>query len=402
MTNRCLAIAPYAASHFHMLRLASRACAAAFLFAAGTSLASAEPVSQHEFEFINVADSTQGFTNFEPFPAINNQSAVVFVATRSDTGQGVFRSRAGTVTTIASNQDGLDLFGKAPVINARGVVAFSSRTSSGSSAIFTGDGRSRKLIADSTGNGLLRIGMGFPAINDSGTVAFSSVLSENGDPAGASILTGQGDGLTTVLHTSGSDFVSFQNAAINEAGKIVFSGERSDGSFGIFTVNGALETVVDTRAQPEFIGFGDPVINNGGTIADVAVLVDGVEIISGKAGAITPRNDPDGPALANAEHPSINNHGAVAFYAFPTLEPNDPTGIFVQLSDGESLVPVIRPGDALFGSIVSAVDLGRFALNDRFQAVFQYALADGRTGIAIAAFHGDKKGDDEDCREVER
>ncbi|WKJ90067.1 hypothetical protein QZJ86_18970 [Methylomonas montana] len=401
MTTKCLAMAAIAASHFHRLRLVSIACIAAFLFAADASLASAEPAGKHEFEFINVADSTQGYTNFEPFPAINNKSAVVFVATRSDTGQGVFRSRDGKVTTIASGRDGLVGFDNAPVINRRGVVAFSAKTNSGSTAIFTDDGRSRTLIADSKINGLFGRGMGSPSINASGTVAFSAVLSVAGLPAGVSIFTGQGGDLNTVLSTSGSDFVSFLNVAINDAGKIVFSGARSDGSLGIFTLRKGLKTIVDTNAHPEFSGFGDPVINNGGTIADVAFLIldglnDGLEIISGKAGAIIPRTDPDGPAFANAEHPSINNHGAVAFYAFPNLDPNEPTGIFLEVSGGNALIPVIRPGDALFGSTVSAVDLGRFALNDRFEAVFQYALTDGRTGIAIAAFHGKKEDDDQD------
>lgn len=394
MTNQCLVITPIAASHFHRLRLVSIACIAAFLFAADASLASAEPTGKHDFEFINVADSTQGFSNFEPFPAINNKSAVAFVATRSDTGQGVFRSRDGKVTTIASEQDGLVSFDNAPAINAHGVVVFSSRTSSNSSAIFTGDGRSRNLIADSKINGLFRIGVGAPAINDSGTVAFSSVLSVGGFPGGVSIFTGQGGDLSTVLSTSGSDFADFGNVAINEAEKIVVSGKRSDGSLGIFTVRRAPKTIVDTNTHPEFIGFGDPVINDGGTIADVAILDNGVQIISGKAGAIIARNDPSGPAFANAEHPSINNHGAVAFYAFPNLDPNEPTGIFLEVSGGNAVIPVIRPGDALFGSTVSAVDLGRFALNDRFEAVFQYALTDGRTGIAIAAFHGKKEDDD--------
>lgn len=395
MTTKYLAMAANAASHFHRLRLVSRSCAAAFLFAAGAGLASAEPASKHEFEFINVVDSTQGFTNFEPFPAINHKSAVAFVAKRSDTGQGVFRARDGEVTTIASEQDGLVSFDIAPAINARGVVAFSARTSSNSSAIFTGDGHSRKLIADSKINGLFARGVGSPSINASGTVAFSSVLSVAGLPAGVSIFTGQGGDLNTVLSTSGSDFVDFGNVAINDAGKIVVSGKRTDGSLGIFTLRKGPKTIVDTNAHPEFSGFGDPVINNGGTIADVAFLIagglnDGLEIISGKAGAIIPRTDPDGPAFANAEHPSINNHGAVAFYAFPNLDPNEPTGIFLEVSGGNTLIPVIRPGDALFGSTVSAVDLGRFALNDRIEAVFQYALTDGRTGIAIAAFHGEK------------
>ncbi|MGY6277897.1 DUF7453 family protein [Methylomonas sp. MgM2] len=391
MIKQYLILAPNATRHFQMLRLVSRTCVAAILFTANAGLASAESASKHDFEFINVADSTQGFSNFEPFPAINNKSAVAFVATRSDTGQSVFRSRNGKVDAIASEQDGLDFFGNAPAINARGVVAFSARTNSNSRAIFTGDGRSIKLIADSKIKSLFSIGIGSPSINASGTVAFSAVLTENGRAAGSSIFIGQDGDLSTVLNTSASDFVAFRNVGINDAGKIVFSGTRSNGNDGIFTVRDRLRTIVDTSTDPEFMEFGDPVINNRGTIADVAYLSDGVEIITGNAGAVTAANGAGDPAFTNAEHPSINNHGAVAFYAFPLSDPNDPTGIFLKMPEGNALIPIIQPGDSLFGSTVIAVDLGRFALNDRFEAVFQYALTDGRTGIAIAAFHGEKE-----------
>jgi len=51
---------------------------------------------------------------------------------------------------------------------------------------------------------------------------------------------------------------------------------------------------------------------------------------------------------------------------------------------------VIRPGDPLFGSTVTQVNLGRFALNDRFQMAFEYTLTDGRSGIAVASFNGER------------
>jgi hypothetical protein len=44
--------------------------------------------------------------------------------------------------------------------------------------------------------------------------------------------------------------------------------------------------------------------------------------------------------------------------------------------------------DRLFGSTVTSVDLGRFALNDNVQLAFHYLLSDGRSGVAIAAWHG--------------
>ena len=39
-----------------------------------------------------------------------------------------------------------------------------------------------------------------------------------------------------------------------------------------------------------------------------------------------------------------------------------------------------------------AVDLGRFALNERFQMAFFYTLADGRSGVGIASFDGEDEG----------
>ena len=41
------------------------------------------------------------------------------------------------------------------------------------------------------------------------------------------------------------------------------------------------------------------------------------------------------------------------------------------------------------------VDLGRFALNDRFQMAFSYTLTDGRSGVAIAAFNGEREQEDD-------
>jgi len=92
----------------------------------------------------------------------------------------------------------------------------------------------------------------------------------------------------------------------------------------------------------------------------------------------------------NTDHPSLNNSGAIAFAAIPLISATDPTGIFLEISGGESLIPLIRPGDPLFGSSVTHVDLGRFALNDRLQVAFSYTLADGRSGIAIASYNGER------------
>jgi hypothetical protein len=344
-----------------------------------------------DFEFTNVADSTQGFSQFETFPAINNKSDVAFVAFQ-DGSQSIFRVHEHQMTTIASAADGLSNF-NGVCMNASGVVAFNATTGTGSSAIFTSDGRSKTLIADSLLNGLSRIGVGSPSINASGTVAFFSQRAERGFPS--SVFIGTGGPLTTLAATSQTGFQSFSNVGINDAGRIVFRAGLANGANAILTTPG-LVTVVDTNVHPEFFDFGDPVINNAGTVGDFAFLnAGGIQAFTANASGITPRNNPANPAFTNSEHPSINNHGAIAFYGFPSFLPTEPTGIFMEVSGGQSLIPVILPGDKLFGSTVVSVDLGRFALNDRFELAFQYSLADGRSGIAIAAFHGEKEGDDQ-------
>jgi len=351
---------------------------------------------QNNIEFIKVVDSTQGFSAFKSFPAINNYGEVAFVGVRSG-DEEVFRVRAEgqNLTPVTSSKDGLFSFGNDVVINANGVVAFDAITASNSHAIFKSDGITKSLIADSAANGLVGIFMGSPSINKDGTVAFFSVRAERGSPS--SIFTGNGGPLTTVAKTTPAGFSGFTNVAINDPGTIAFQGFRTDGSVGIFTLRGNQVDVVDTNTHPEFFSFGDPVINNAGTIADVAFLNAGpIEIISGNTRGLTLRTDPQAaPFLTNSEHPSINNSGALAFYAFPNI-PGDggATGIFLEVSGGHSLIPVIKPGDNLFGSTVVGVDLGRFALNDGFQMVFSYNLSDGRSGIAIASFNGENEEDD--------
>ncbi len=349
---------------------------------------------KHAIDFENVLDTTQGFTSIGQFPAINDHGEVAFHGVRTGFGEGVFRARVqgDKIVNIATSQDGLNAFGDDPAINAGGVVAFTAITLTNSHAVLKGDGGSRTVIADSAVNGLSRIGVGAPSINAAGTVAFFSQLAQRGLPS--SVFTGNGGPLTTVATTTSAGFTSFRNAAINDAGTVVFSAGVSDGSSGIFTASGATVDIVDTNTHPEIDNFEDPVINNAGTIADVAFLLpfDAPEVITANTRGITPRNDPSHPLLTNSEHPSLNNSGAVAFFAFPS-NPGDggQTGIFLEVSGGQSLIPVIQPGDPLFGSTVVKLELGRFALNNRFQLAFSYTLADGRSGVAIASYNGEQE-----------
>lgn len=346
-------------------------------------------------KFANVADSTQGLSQFSQFPAINNRGAVAFIATQSDTKQGVFKWDDRGLRTIASTADDrFSLFTDDVVINPSGVVGFRAILTTGRRAagIFTSDGSDIRTIVNSTDQGLSGPSMGAPSINASGTVAFQASRS---GLTSTIIFSGNGGPLTTVLDALNSNFKSFGAVAINSAGQIVFNGTQKDRTAGIFVVTpkregtekdgGAsgptnLVDIVDTN-NPDFFGFGDPVINDAGVVADSGGGGLHEEIFSADAKGITARTDPASPIFADFEHPSINNHGAVAFSTFET---NGGQGIFVELTGGTSPVAVLQTGDTLFGSTVTAVSVGRFAFNDHLRLAFEYELEDGRSGIAIA------------------
>ena len=356
------------------------------------ALCQPKPELKYAIEFTSVTDSNGEFNTFGTFPAINNHGEVAFTAIKSG-APGVFRSREGLeqLVTIASTKDALNSFGADVSISPSGMVAFGASTASNSRAIIKGDGKSLTSIVDSTAAGFIGRVLGSPSINASGTVAFSAVFAQRGQPAG--VFTGDGGPLRAVAATSPFGFHSFQNAAINASGKVAFEANLVDGSKGLFVVSAAsLEKIVDSNTHPEIDTLNDPVINNSGTVADVAFLLpsEAPEAFTARNGRFTPRNDPATAPFLNTDHPSLNNSGAIAFAAITLTSASDPTGIFLEVSGGESLIPLIRPGDQLFGSSVTHVGLGRFALNDRLQIAFSYTLADGRSGIAIASYNGER------------
>jgi hypothetical protein len=368
--------------------------------------ASAETLQITRIRFVNVADSTQGLSGFSQFPAINNRGAVAFVATQIGTGQEVFKWERRDLKTIASTTGtNFTFFADNVVINNTGVVGFGASLNTGGRAagIFTSDGFTTKTIVNSTVQGLSGFGIGSPSINAAGTVAFQAP--RNGLRSSI-IFTGDGGALTPVLDTLNSNFGSFGNVAINASGEIVFLGVQKDRSQGIFLITpnrdeqsdgqsagpASVIDVVDTNNNPDFFQFGDPVINDAGVVADFAAGGTRVEVLSGNGRGITDRTDPSSTFFADIEHPSINSRGAVAFSAF---EANGAQGIFVELTGGASPVAVLQTGDALFGSRVTAVSVGRFAFNDHFRLAFEYELENGLSGIAVATLRISEEGQGE-------
>jgi hypothetical protein len=369
-------------------------CVAALMLMliAGQGMANAQ---RTHAEFVNVVDSTQGYSGFSQFPAINARGSVAFAAFQDDGSQGVFQWDRRQFKTIASTTGtNFAFFTDDVVINSAGLVGFRATFKTGGRAagIFTSDGVSTKTIINTAEQGLPGPGLGSPSINASGTVAFQAA--RNFFRSGV-IFTGDGSTLTPVLDSLNSNFGSFGNVAINAAGEIVFRGVRPDRSEGVFLFNPNQETEEGGSADPghvidvtdsNFFQFGDPVINDAGIVADFGGVAAGAAVFTGNAKGTTARNDPSTSFL---EHPSINNRGAVAFSAIAL---DGTQSIFAELTGGASPVTVLQSGDSLFGSTVTAVSVGRFALNDHLRLVFEYELADGRSGIAIASLQLDKDG----------
>ncbi len=388
--------------------------AAALLLTLLAAQAFAETPQNIRVNFVNVADSTQGLSQFSQFPAINNRGAVAFIATQNDATQEVFKWECRGLQTMASTSDpSFGFFTDDVVINASGVVGFRAVLTTGRRAagIFTNDGLGIKTIVNSTDQGLSGPSIGATSMNASGTVAFQAAKT---GLTSTIIFTGNGGALTPVLDISNSNFTSFGAVAINRAGQIVFAGLQKDKTQGIFVIapkkdesgkdgsvspgSANIVDIVDTH-NPDFFQFGDPVINDAGVVADFGGGIGGLEILSGDAKGITARTDPSSTLFADFEHPSINNRGAVAFSTFET---NGAQGIFVELTGGASPIAVLQSGDPLFGSTVTVVSVGRFAFNDHFRLAFEYELEDGRSGVAIASLQvddGENSDRDEDAEQ---
>lgn len=336
----------------------------------GALLAWTLPVAAVPFTFTKIAESFA--LDIVDAPAMNSSGQVAFQASLN--GQhGIYVGSGGALLTIALNSN--VPFGgiTAPSINDAGQVAFRA-----TSSILSGNGGALTTIFSSSGPT-----PGLASINNSGIVAFST---------GTAIFTGNGGPLTQ-LYGQSALFNSFSTRVLtlNDNGQVAFvAGLNTNfgpGIQGVFRGDGGPATKIVSETDPGFTNMAalndHAVINNGGTVAFTGFhdsFVDGVFV--GNGGAVTTVADASSPVFggqwSEGVAPSINSAGIVAFLA-PLQQGG--SGIFTS----EDLVnAVIKQGDSLFGSTVSAVHMTREALNDNGHIAFRYQLANGRGGIARA------------------
>lgn len=338
----------------------------------------------HRYAFNNIVDTTQGFLAFGPMPAVSNAGAVAFTAIGQSFLTGaVLKADHDTVTTIASSADGiLGIIGSAVDVNDSGAVAFTATLAgqtNGNGIVATGKGAEIKILVNAIELGMVGRFLSLGGLNDSGTAV---VLGSRLGFGSQMIVTSDGRRRETLIDTNTSVFAPLGNADINDSGNVVFRSFLPDGTEGLFVgVNGST-VIADTR-DLRFSAFLEPVINDSGTVGSAAFLSGGGALVFTRrpGGELTPRNNPANPLLLSADNVCINNSGHIAFVGDL---PDGKRAIYVETTGRSSLVAVIASGDLLFGSTVVELNMGTHSLNDRDQISFQYRLADGRSGIAVA------------------
>ena len=284
-----------------------------------------------------------------------------------------------TFTKIADTSGSYNSFGYAS-INNKGAVAFSAISTV--KGIYVSDGITLVPIADSSGPPFAFTSFsGLPSINDEGMVAFKAILG-TGDSA---ILSGDGASTPTLLadtSTSPNWQFSFVGVpSINNGGTVAFYAVVNSTLRGIFKSDGTTETIVaDANTDGPNGKFGDfqqePSINDGNIVAYRAADALGVGIFTDERSTPTTVAHTSGLPFSGLDSPSLNNKGAVAFWA--TLDAGG-NGIFTGPDPAED--KVIAVGDSLFGSEVTELVFGREGLNSAGQVAFVATLADKTQGV---------------------
>jgi hypothetical protein len=343
------------------------------LVAAGAGPWQALPATAANYSFVNIVDTSGPLRPFE-HPSINASGTVAFLARHQVDGTAIFTGKGGPLLKIVSPTPNGVFF--QIMINDNGTVVFTERISGrNDGGIYTSGGGPRTTIADTAGPFDGFVG---PAINNHGTVAFKA----GRDNGASGIFSGSGGPTTTIADTAGPYNHFADGTSISDNGTIAFTAGLDAGGLGIFIKDaGPIVTIVDTVGP--FSGFAFPSVNSSGDVAFHANLdAGGTGIFIGGQGRLTRTVvDSSGPFSAFDIAPSLNAEGMVVFSA--TLDAGG-HGIFTgpdPLADG-----VIRSGDALLGSTATSIRLPSATrpLNDNGEIVFEYALANGINGIAVA------------------
>ncbi len=308
-------------------------------------------------------------------PSVNNSGTVAFRYETDGTSRDIAVGSGGPLTTLYAAPADFFSFPEEPVINNNGIVAFlgiSTTPPLYPYGVYTGDGGTPTLIADTTGNIWSFVNGGYLDVNDSGTVAFRATLDNYTDVL---LYTGNGGALTTIADKIAEGFSEIDHTpAINSSGTVAFwgrTGSIPSNVDGIYTGNGGPFTLlsVSTHALLGLYITCQPDMNDSGTVAFVAWnSAGGISIYTGDGSADPQETVSTSGPFASFSSVAINNSGQVAFMARLDGAPSYAEGIYT--GPDPAADKVIADDDPLDGGVVAALDFYRGGLNDAGQIAF--------------------------------
>jgi uncharacterized protein (TIGR03437 family) len=343
-------------------------------------LLSALLLSAAEYRFTKIYDNgpDSPFRSTDKPIMINNRGQVVFTTERKSDGlDGVFMSD-GSAAPVALFIETSELRGMtATGLNDNGTVVFTT----GPQIYTIASGGTPQLVAE--GDPLEPInGLSLPAINSAGTVAWTTFQR-------VYLKTGAGPVRIAVSNTdlprqlaNGVPRITGVHINSSETVSLFASGVNTPSSLGIYTRAVGAMPQLEMATVPPLL---QTPINDAGTVVVMTEVNNKPGLYLGRQGtvsaAVTFKDLESGLPWGY----SINNRGDIVFYGSNNASSNRLTGIFA----GPDFVrdKVIAVGDPLFGSTVATLfpypTAGR-TLNDLRQVVFNYLLANGLFGVAVA------------------
>lgn len=305
----------------------------------------------------NADAASQGLFTFFYDPALDTKGHVVFKAdTTSD--MGIFYVSAGAAMPTPAKVAVLDN----PAPEGGTFTLFSHQVSVGTML----DGRVVVFFNASTTDGMGNDGSGFYAAVVGG--------------AGPAAVTRVADGL-------------HEDFTFNRVGQAVY---RDATALYLADVNGSTVIAAKDDAEPGgslFGIFGEAAINDAGAVVFQASTEAGLAGLYAKTSAGLALVAAEGQVVGNETlktfgTPQINQQGLILFSAEVTRGGNPATSLY--LSDGTSLLRVVGTEDSVAGSTIqaSALDgsliLRPRSLNVHGQVAFSAKLANGKEGVFIA------------------
>jgi hypothetical protein len=341
----------------------------------GVFLADEENVVQIAREGNSVPDQAFVFDNFQ-YPVLNENGHVAFQALLRNSGfrYGIYRSVGTTLEEVARfdqlRPDGMGIFGYfgGVGINNPGQLAFLATDPSQSN-----EGPYLHLYVESNGTltEIARQGQSAPGANTS-FHSFpwqSFALNDLGD------LVFHANVLTQGSTTKKGIYLSAGSAIV----PIVQEGDAIPNGAGTFT---------------ELIDWWTPSLNSHGEtvfwarFTDGGAEHDGLFIGSADGVVEVARDDtpaPDGAGTVGADFSGITEINDAGQFAFTAWDYPDPNGRAAYFFDGIELSTIARLGQPLAGSTLDRFTSNsggdQININASGQVVFQFELADDRTGI---------------------